>query len=258
MNLPTAADLPLFLLVLARVGGTLALAPIFGSAALPAGVKVGIALALSVAFFPIAPRASAAPAGLDLVPAVSLETAIGVAMGFAAWLLFAAVQSGGALLDQELGLSVAAVFDPVSAEPAGLVSQFKLLLAGAAYVLCDGHHLLLSALAESWRALPPGGAVAPAAGPEFVAAIGSTLFSGAVKVAAPALVAVFAVTVATAFIARALPEAGSALSAMPLRLVAGLLALALGTGAFVSGFAASVREGGDAVHSVVTWMGGRP
>ena len=258
MNLPTIGDVPLFLLVLARVAGTLAVAPIFGSAALPATVKAALALALSVAFFPIAPRTAHAPTGLDLIPAISLETAVGLAMGFAAWLLFATVQAGGALLDQELGLSMSTVFDPSSGEPVGLIAQFKLLLAGAAYVLCDGHHLLLSALGDSWRALPPGGAGVPTPSGNFVVAVGGLVFAGAVKVAAPALVAVFAVTVAMAFIARAMPEAGSMLSGMPLRLVAGVLVLALGTGAFVSGFAASVRDGDDVVRSVVTWMGGRP
>ncbi len=256
MSLFTLNDVPLFMLVLARVGGTLAIAPVFGSAAIPVSVKVALALALSIAFFPIAPRTTVA--GLELIPAVAIESTVGLAMGFAAWLVFAAVQAGGALLDQELGLSLSTVFDPSSGEPVALVTQFKLLLAGAAYVLCDGHHLLLSAMADSWRALPPGLAAFPTNAGEIVSGLGTTVFAGAVKVAAPAMVAVFAVTVAMAFIARAMPEAGSTLTGLPLRLVVGLLVLAVGTGAFVSGFAGAVREGDDVVRSVAVWMGGRP
>ncbi len=251
------SDLPHFLLVLARIGGAVAVAPVFGSRALPMGLRAAVAIALTVAFFPIVPR-GVAPSGAALVPAAASEAAVGLAMGFTASLVFAAIQSAGAILDQELGLSLATAFDPSTGEPVALVAQFKVVLAGAAYLLVDGHHLLLSALADSYRAVPMSGLSPDVSGAgALVATVGVALFAAAVKVAAPALVAVFAVTLGSAFLARAVPEANAFVGALPLRLVAGLAVLALGVGAAVSGFAASVRDGDDVVRSVAAWMGGR-
>jgi len=258
MTIFTADDAAFFILVLARVGGTLSVAPVFGSRVVPPGVKAALALALAVVFVPIVPRPAPSPSGLELLPSAAGEAAVGLAMGFAASLLFAGVQMGGAIVDQELGLSLASALDPAGGEPVALVAQFKLLMAGAAYVLVDGHHLLLSALADSYRAVPLRGLAFPAGADAAVAAIGAGLFAGAVKVAAPALVAVFAATLALALVARAMPAMGAVVSALPARLAIGLAVLAAATGAFVSGFAASVREGDDLVRTVLSVMGGRP
>jgi flagellar biosynthesis protein FliR len=253
----TSADWPHFLLVLARVSGTVAAAPVFGSRMLPVALRAAIALALAVCFFPVLPRGTA-PAGAALAGAAVQETAIGLAIGFIASSALWAVQMGGAILDQELGLSIATALDPASGESVSLVAQFKLALAGAAYLLVDGHHLLLAGLADSYAIVPPGGAsVEPGGGVAFVVAAGSSLFIAALKVAAPALVAVLAATVAGAFLARALPEAGGFVGPVPLRLAAGLAALTLGVGAAVAGFASAVRGGDDATRAALLWLGGR-
>jgi flagellar biosynthetic protein FliR len=253
----TINDVPLFLLVLARVAGMVAVAPVFGSQVVPMGLKAAIALALSVVFFPIVPHAVPAPHGLEIAMAMAGEVAVGLAMGFTASLLFAAVQSGGAILDQELGFSLATALDPSSGEPVALIAQFKLMLASAVYLLVDGHHLLLSALADSYRAVPLRGAALPGTAGEIVATLGSGLFATAIKVAAPALVAVFAVTLATAFVARVMPESGVFVSGLPVRTLVGLLVLAAGLGGFVTLFAASVREGNDVTRAALQWIGGK-
>src|SRR5436190_15275651 len=157
----TIADLaanggPVFLLVLFRVAGVLMVAPVFGSQTVPAAVKVFLSLLLALLFFPfVKGQGAAVPMEpVLLVLAVAWELAVGLLIGFAAALLFAGVQFGGHLIDQELGLQQANLLDPVLNEQISIMGQFKVLLATLVYLLINGHHLLLAAVSDSFRAVP--------------------------------------------------------------------------------------------------------
>ena len=153
-----SGDLPVFLLAFFRVTGVMIPAPLFGSGVVPPMVKAFLSVVLAMLFFPLVGRPSMpVDPGLGfLAVAAAQELAVGLLIGFAAALLFAAVQAGGQLIDQELGLLSAGVFDPVTNEQVSIISQFKLFLAMVIYLLIDGHHLLLRAVGESFRAVPIG------------------------------------------------------------------------------------------------------
>jgi flagellar biosynthetic protein FliR len=220
MSLLSAADLPVFLLALCRVSGVVALAPVFGTPMAPMPLKAFLSLALAVVFFPLV-RGAGVPAEagfLDLALAGAGELAVGLALGFAAALLFAAVQLAGQILDQELGIQQAALLDPFSDSPVAVMGQFKVFLATVVYLLLNGHLLLLAALGESFRAVPLlGGALGEGAGLHLSSAMPAELFRAAAQIAAPALVTVFLVTVALAFMSRGVPELNPFGTAFPLR-----------------------------------------
>jgi flagellar biosynthetic protein FliR len=252
----TAADLPLFLLALTRVSGMVFLAPVFGSPALPAKVKALLALLLAMIFFPMlrGPVPSWDLGGLLL--AAGGELAVGMAIGFAASLLFAGVHLAGQIVDQELGLQGANLLDPSSEETVTIAGQFKMILATLVFLLINGHHFLIGAVGDSFRAVPPL-AFSPSAGAALSLSDGLAggLFRMAVQIAAPTLVTVFLVTVAIAFMARAVPEMNVFVMGFALRLAAGLAVLALGVGLFVSEFAERVVEHARAVTGVIGTLG---
>src|SRR5437879_2984880 len=82
---------------------------------------------------------------------VAWELEVWLLVGFAAALLFAGVQLGGHLIDQELGILQANLLDPMLNEQISIVGQFKVLLATLVYLLINGHHLLIAALSDSFR-----------------------------------------------------------------------------------------------------------
>src|SRR5439155_13973417 len=107
----------------------------------------------------------------------------------------------------ELGLLSASVFDPITNEQVSIVSQFKLFLAMVIYLLIDGHHLLLRAVAESFRAVPIGWLrVGKGAATHLSDTLLRDLFRMAVQIAAPSIVTMFLITIALAFMARTIPE----------------------------------------------------
>jgi len=238
------ADLPVLALVLFRVTGVVLVAPVLGSPSVPVMARVFLAVLLALVFFPIvrgaAPLVDPSPGAFALAAAV--ELGIGLLIGFAASLLFAAVQLGGHLLDQELGILQANLLDPFSDVPISVLGQFKLLLATVVYLLLNGHHLLIAALGDSFRAAPVAGAAAQVADGMVL-----DLFRMAVQIAAPALLTLFLVTIALAFMARAVPEMNLFALSFPVRLGVGLLVVAIGVGLFRAIFESGLARNMDSI-----------
>jgi flagellar biosynthesis protein FliR len=251
---------PFFVLLAVRLGGLVLSAPIFGNSVLPGPLRAALALLLTVLFAPLAgaPTAETWTAGA-FVLAAGAEFAVGLLIGFTASLLFAAVRMAGQLADQDMGLSIATVLDPSSEEPVAVVSQFQTLLALIVYLAVNGHHILLSSVAESLRAVPVGGGFAVAgASPGLVGDMAGKLFVVGLTLAIPALATLFLVTVAMAFLARAVPEMNLLTLGYPLRTLVGLAALAVSVGFFVRVFAKLAADQEGILRGLVGMIGGKP
>jgi flagellar biosynthetic protein FliR len=259
MNAFGIDSVPVFALVLIRTGGMMLAAPVFGNSVVPVPVRVGLSFALALLFAPLvgSPAVPTGPATFAL--AAVGELAIGLLIGFAASLLFAAVQLAGHLIDQDLGISLAATLDPISNEQVSIVSQFKTALAVTVYLLINGHHFLVACTLESFRAVPVAGlAWPPAITPGLVGDMAARLFAAALGLAAPALATLFLVTVAMAFLARTVPEMNLLTLGYPMRILVGYAALAVGVGFFVHAFARFMAGHESSIRSVLPLLGGRP
>ncbi|HXX92709.1 MAG TPA: flagellar biosynthetic protein FliR, partial [Planctomycetota bacterium] len=184
----TAADLPVFLLAFFRVTGVMIPAPLFGGGVVPAPVKLFTSLLLAVIFFPLVGRPAVAvePVLGGYLFAVAAEFGVGLLIGFASNVLFAAVQFGGQIIDQELGIMLANILDPLTNEQVSIIGQFKLFLATVVYLLIDGHHFLIRAVGDSFRAVPIGGLrLTPPAVLHLSDTLPRDLFRVAVQIAAP-------------------------------------------------------------------------
>jgi flagellar biosynthetic protein FliR len=235
------------------------LAPVFGSAVAPAPVKIFLSLLLAVLFTPLL-QTKGVPVAMEgsvLALAVVWELAVGILIGFAAALLFAGVQFGGHLIDQELGILQANLLDPMLNEQISIVGQFKVLLATVVYLLINGHHLLIAAVADSFRAVPILGLTFSQGAALHVSdTLMRDVFRMGIEIAGPALVTLFLVSVALAFMARTAPEMNIFALSFPLRLAVGLVVVALGVGLFVAGFENRALRQSEAVRSLVGMLGG--
>jgi flagellar biosynthetic protein FliR len=229
-------------LVFCRAAGMVMAAPVLGDRAVPVAVRLALAAALSALLAPIVSRPDAVPAGGTLALAAASEAAVGLVLGFGAAILFEGVRLAGHLIDQQMGLSLASVLDPVTGEPGAPVANLKLALAGLVYLAIDGHHHLISATARSFDAMPLLGAFAPAA--SSAAGLGGALFGIALQVAGPALITLFLVSLAMAFLARTAPEVDAFAVGVPARVLVGLGALLLAGGALASVIVSSISTGG--------------
>lgn len=221
----------LFLIIFARVSGIFSMAPFFGSKNIPGRVKIGLALLIAAILLPVMmTKYSADPVPQALLPYIGLiimEFIVGLILGFASYLVFAAVQMAGALVDAQIGFSIVSILDPQSGMQLPLIGTFKYVLALLLFLGVNGHHVMLTALSESFQRVPINSAIAHDAVVTQITNMFSTAFAFAFKIAAPALVTLFLLEVAFGIMARTVPQMNVFIVGLPAKIIVGLFALAL-------------------------------
>lgn len=224
-----------FLFIFLRVMGILTLAPIFGHRSVLSQVKVGLALMLAVALFPVVPvTLKTHPHLFLLVLALVKELLMGLLIGFVALLVFLGVRFAGELVGLDIGFGVANLIDPLSAEQVSIVGEFQSLLAMVIFLVVNGHHLLLRGVAASFDLVPLGGVQMNGLLGQNLIAMTGRVFVIAVQLAAPVLAALFLTTLALGIVARTVPQMNVFVVGFPLKIVVGVAALMLTLPLFLS------------------------
>lgn len=246
-----------FILVFFRIASMMLVAPFLGIRTTPTQVTIGLSLFLALIIYPVAVREPVPLNGLgQFAVAAALETAVGVLFGLVATFIFGAASLAGMLVDNELGLGLANVLDPITSENVSLMGQFKFMFASVLFLILDGHHFLLSAIGSSFREVPLlGFRFTPELGTYVSDTLVTDLFASAVKFAAPALAAMFLVTIALALVARAVPEMNLFIHGFSVRIVLGLLVIAISVPAFAYAFARLWGRAQGQLERLLTLMG---
>lgn len=196
------------LLVFVRIGSLMVSAPFFGHQSVPVRVKIPLALLLAYTVVGMVP--GPLPGYLEhplgLVLAVGIEALTGLLLGFTAQFVFWAVTYAGEIIGFQMGLSLAAVYNPlegVSSNPLGRFLTMTLLLV---FLLLDGHHHVLRALVASFEVVPLAGADLSRGGPLMLEWMGR-FFATALRLAAPFMITIFLIDVALGVFARVAPQA---------------------------------------------------
>lgn len=142
-----------FLRVLALFGAL----PLFAQRGVPMRVRIG--LAFLIAF--------CAQATLPPMPAIALDSAagfltiaqqlvIGLSLGFAVRIVFAALEFAGELVGLQMGLNFAGFFNPMTGGESTATSRFYGVSVSWLFIVINGHLLLIAAVVRSFDAFPVG------------------------------------------------------------------------------------------------------
>ena len=214
----------------ARVGGLLLVAPVFSARTVPMSVRTGLLVLLTLLLQPAA-LSSVAAAAPGAMPQVTLaaalaETLVGFAIGFGAAVLVGAVEVAGDLMTTTIGLSGAAIFDPLNGGQVPVLGHFMNVFVITLLLAFDAHLVMVDAVAASAHYLPLGSAVQVTDGLRELLALGGTLFVLGLRFAAPVIAAVMVANAALAVLGRAAPALNILSLAFPLQIGIGLFALA--------------------------------
>ncbi|MFA7329729.1 MAG: flagellar biosynthetic protein FliR [Candidatus Delongbacteria bacterium] len=219
-----------FLLVLFRVAGIVGSMPVLSSRAVPVRMRLALALVLTVALLPAIPLAAwpLEPKGIWVLSGLIVqEVVLGLLLGFAAQMPILAMQAAGDMIGLQMGFGVAAVFDPDSGAQENLVASLLRNGALLLFLLFGGHHLVLQALADSFRTLPPGSlSLSPDLLDEGIRLTGHLLELG-LRLGAPALAALLLVEVGLGLVARTVPQMNIFIVGFPLKIGLGFFMLAV-------------------------------
>jgi flagellar biosynthetic protein FliR len=214
-----------FGLLLARPGMLVVAAPVFGGTYAPTQVRLALVVLLAFTMTPFVPVPEVtATLGLGMV--VARELAIGFAMALAMRALVAGAELGGQLCGTQLMLSYGSVVDPQGGVRSNLIGGLYSNLTLITFFAINGHHAFIRNLAASYASMPIGlGHVDPSLVRAVMQMLGVVFVLG-VRLAAPLIVVMLVVELATGLVSRAAPAIHLMSISTPIRLIVGLLVVA--------------------------------
>lgn len=217
-----------FLMAFTRIATMMAVFPVLGSRNTPGMAKAGFALILAIILFPlIPPKAVALPTGLfSFTVIVAKEVLVGLVLGFAGSLIFAIVQFGGKILDQEMAFAITDTFDPVMETESTAMASFFIVIFTIVLLFIGGHRMFIEALAKSFEVINVG-EVHFASGPvsRHLITMTADIFVLGLKFAAPVITSLILTTVVLGIIARTMPQINIFIVGLPLKIGMGFIIL---------------------------------
>lgn len=222
------AWLALFLFPFVRILSMVASAPILGNNKVPARVKIGLSVLLTLI---IAPTLDIQP-GIDPASAQGIfilvqQILAGLAMGFILRLIFTAVEMAGDIIGVQMGLGFAIFFDPQNASYMPVVAQLLGIIAALLFLGMDGHLAMLAALANSFHTFPISSTVPAALAFHTVAGWGGSIFAYALQLSMPVIGLLLITNLALGILTRSAPQLNLFAVGFPVTLAVGLVALML-------------------------------
>lgn len=223
-----------WLLIYVRVLGFFVQAPIWGSHHVSKPVLAGFGAMLALTMYPnvtIPRQLWVLGAELNasnittLVPYLAGSFVTGLVLGYISFLIMAALQYGAELLDVQMGLSVAASFDPGQGS-VNMIRRFMFYLAMIIYLLMNGHYMALMALKKSFDVVPLGGVNVRHGLIMFLMERTGDIFVLGLQIASPIVAALFITQVALGLLARVAPQMNVFMLSFPLNIMIGLTLLA--------------------------------
>jgi len=218
------SNFKLFLAIVFRVGGLIFTAPFFGHKSIHFLLRIGLVFLISLIILPVfSVNVTNLP---DQLPSFSLvlvrEAVIGALIGVLFYLLFWGIEMGGSLLGLQLNLET-----DNQEEGSSPISRLQVFLGLLIFLGLNGHHLLLSAIFQSFELIPVRELRLSTLALEQIWQFSGSVFLIALKISAPVIITLFILDLLLGILSRTTPQSNLYSNFMPLRLGTGLLVLAL-------------------------------
>lgn len=236
----------LYLLTFGRVGGIVMLLPGFGETAVPARVRLSLALLLALILHPT--TAGLYPGGLARNPAGMVfmlggEIATGLFIGMATRLVLAAAQVAGTTIANQLGLGFAMTVDPTQGQQGVIVGNFLSLCAVTLIFVTDLHMPAIAAVSSSFTLFPPGHWMPVGDFALVTVQLVAESFKVGLQISAPFLAFGLIFNLGLGMLQKMMPQFQIFFVAMPLSIGAGLVLFGLVLSTLMLWYLDHVRDG---------------
>lgn len=210
-----------FIPVFIRVAVILSFIPFIGARMTPIMVRAGLAIALTLLLLPVVPVENIK---MDNPVRAAFEAFfIGSAIGLTARIILGAVEMAAQWMSIEMGIGVAAVFNPMFGDQLGPLSLFYTFISMGLFFILDMHHYFIEGIVRSFdiSSIQYKGIF------ESIVKLSSVMFPLAFKIAAPVILVQVMINLAMGFLSRALPQANIFFISFPLLIAGGIIFIAL-------------------------------
>jgi flagellar biosynthetic protein FliR len=137
------------------------------------------------------------------------------------------------VISLSMGLSSAQVMNPALGTQSNVLEQFEVALATLFFLAINGHHVLLTALSESFATLPLSlQGFQTQVFSQFGTVVHDVMVAG-VQIAAPVMVSILCVNVIMGIVGRAVPQINVLITSLPVNILAGFMVLIISVPLFM-------------------------
>lgn len=212
-----------------RMSGFVLFNPVFGRNNIPALFRTGLAMVLTVLVYTSSVQTGITIEGMDspvlFGAALLKEYVCGYILGFIMVLFDYILTYAGAVIDFQMGLSMASIYDPQNGSQIALTGKILQIYFLMLFFAVDGHLALIKILLTSSSVVPYGSVLI---GPETANAL-VTLFTEctvlAVKLSFPVIALEFLTEIAVGLIMKIIPQINLFVLNIDMKVVVGIAIL---------------------------------
>ncbi len=220
----------LFFLVLMRMSGFIFLNPVLGRRNIPAMLKTGLTFGLTIIIYSTA-QAQGVTVDFDtdssLVFGFSLlkEFAVGYLFGYVMILFDMVMTFAGTVIDFQIGISMAMVYDPQTGAQIALSGNILQIFYLLLFFAVDGHLALIKIVATSGDVVPYGAAVLSQGAAVMMLDIFSQCVVLAMKLSFPLIAFEFIMQIGVGILTKITPQINLFVLSIQLKLAVGFALL---------------------------------
>ncbi len=229
LNIIDMVQFKTFLMVLMRISIVLFMLPVFSSNAFPAMLKAGFAMVLSLVLYTVVPvdltrfPEDAVSTGLM----IGAEVLIGLTLGLCLRIFLGSIQLAGQIIGFQMGFAMINVVDPQTGANVSIMDQLGYWVGLVVFLLLNGHHVMISALVDSFTLVPLGFFMMAQPMLAKMMELMAHLFLLAVKIGAPVIAALMFVSAGFGLVAKFSPQMNVMIVAFPVKIIVGLFLFGL-------------------------------
>lgn len=222
----TVENMEYYLMVVARVSAFVMTAPFFSYNTVPVRMKAAISIMLSILVIQINPAVTISYAGvIGYSILVVKEVVVGLILGFMCNLCMYIVNFAGQIMDMEMGLSMANMFDPSTnmqiTVTGNIYNYFMMLLL----VVTNMHYYIIRAIFDSFTYFNVGEAVFRSSIKDIMIDFMANYFIIAFRIVLPVFCCMLIINVVLGVLSKAAPQMNMFVVGIQIKVLAGMAVL---------------------------------
>lgn len=219
-------DFTLLLLIFMRMSGCILFNPILGRKNVPAVLKVGLALMLSVFSYKLVPaQAMEMPSFLIFFVTLLKEFAVGFIVGFIIQLFMSVIMISGENMDMQIGISMSKIYDPQSNVSMPLSASLINAMFMLVFFATNAHLTLIEVFIKLCVMVPYGSLEIHPEMYQQLVSMFSLILIYAVKMSLPVLAAELITEIAVGLVMRAVPQIDVFVINIQLKVIIGFIVI---------------------------------
>lgn len=214
----------IFLLASCRTAGVIFFNPIFGRNSVPSIMKVGLSLAIAMfAVFQLGTTQVIDYSVIEFIGAMLQGFVIGFVIGFIMSMFLSVFQLGGEVIDMQMGLSMASMYDPATKANISVTGNILTSMYVLIFFLSNAHLALFTVVIKSFQVIPLGlGQVSEQVSVFFIELM-YYIFIYAVQLAIPIIVTEIIAEFAVGILMRLVPNINVFVINIQIKVIIGLI-----------------------------------